>query len=278
MPRNVKIDRWVFPFFLMIIFWLILMSLPKAKAEDFQDDYQEDSQGSISESSVSTEEIFELENEVFQNDTLKKRFPLEDSTQSENIQDETFDYGNVQKENFEYENVQDEDFEYENIDYEYSNEESVTGQDHQFQNFEIDLITQMVQHEVGSDPSIFSEYDFNLIQKYMARVIINRIGLHSWSNVYDVLTAENQFCDLSELESFAPDEPTTRANVLAVISGEDNLSDDILYEMSWSSDVSPEEAIMKMEKQVGKIDNYVYFYATWDSGYSRLLVFASQKI
>lgn len=142
---------------------------------------------------------------------------------------------------------------------------------------EIDLVVQLVQHEVGSDPSVFAGYDFDLIQRYMARTILNRLGMHNWNTVYEVITAPNQFCSLSELTCYSPDEPTTRCNVLSVINGEDGLPNNILYEMSWDSSTSISEAKISMQKQVGEVYGEVYFYYNWGSDSSRLLMFACQE-
>lgn len=142
--------------------------------------------------------------------------------------------------------------------------------------YEIGLICQIVQHEVGNNPELFPGYDFDIIQQYMARTVINRIGMNNWNNAEDVITAPKQYCSLEELSSFDANDEVTRRNVIAVANGEDGISEDVLFEMSWSADVSVKEAWASMERQCGDIYDIYYVYADFGS-YKRLVIFGYQK-
>ncbi len=142
--------------------------------------------------------------------------------------------------------------------------------------YEIGLICQLVQHEVGNNPEFFPEYDFDQIQRYMARTVINRIGMNNWHNAEDVITAPRQYCSLEELSSLDAYDEVTRRNVIAVAEGEDEISEDVLFEMSWSADVSIEEAWESMERQCGEIYDVYAVYADYGS-YKRLVLFGYQE-
>lgn len=129
--------------------------------------------------------------------------------------------------------------------------------------WEIDLVVKMVQHELGSDPRFFPDYDFDYIQQCEARIILNRVGTNGWKNMNEILLAPNQFItSLSELSDFDPTEPRTRQNVLKVLRDEDNVPEGMICSMSWPYDMSVSEAIARQSKLAGfDIKNYEVFYA-----------------
>ncbi len=139
-------------------------------------------------------------------------------------------------------------------------------------NDDIALICCMVQHEVGSSYSGFPGYDFDYIQRCMARVIINRIGRPQNANtVVGVITQPGQFvASLNHLKKpgIDPNDETTRRNVMAVLNGDDGISEKLLFEMSFPEyDPSNYEAIPRI---LGKAK--VYFEAINNTG--RHLIFA----
>lgn len=107
---------------------------------------------------------------------------------------------------------------------------------------EIDVLVLAVQHEVGTNPGYYPNCDdFDKLQRAMCRVIYNRIGAPGFGNtLQEVLLQKNQFTGLLEdishyweipnSEQYNPKDERTRANVMAVLNGEDGLSSDIYFE------------------------------------------------
>lgn len=141
---------------------------------------------------------------------------------------------------------------------------------------EISLVVQAVQHEVGTDPNFYLgyDYDFDYIQQCMARVIINRIGRDGFGNtLMEVLTKPKQFMPIENLSSFDPYDERTRRNVLAVINGIDNISNDVLFEMSYKSH-DLDRNMENMESQIGcKLSAYFYVF----TAEGRMLIFAEKS-
>ena len=137
---------------------------------------------------------------------------------------------------------------------------------------EIDMLVQAVQHEVGNNPYYFPGYNFDYIQQCMTRVIINRVGKKGFANsVTGVLSQPGHFMPLEELSSFDENDKRTRKNVLAVLYGEDNIADTLVFEMSFTN-LDETHNIKVMEKQVGDVIPY-YAAITADNRY---LLFALQ--
>lgn len=122
--------------------------------------------------------------------------------------------------------------------------------------YEINLLCQVVQHEVGYNESYFPGYDFDYIQQLMTKVVLNRIGRNGFKDtLYEVICQKGQFMPIENLSEYDPYETTTRKNVLHVINKEDNISEDLIFEMSFSS-TDLYSNIYKMELQVGDIQAY----------------------
>lgn len=154
--------------------------------------------------------------------------------------------------------------------------QSVNSEGFNIAEWEINLVCQMIQHELGSDPNFFPGYDFNHLQQCEARVILNRLGTHGWNNVADIILAKNQFVpSLDEISSFNPYEPTTRANVMKVLRGEDGIRDDLLISMSWSYGMDKAEALKRTEELAGcEIGYHEWFYANYGD-FKQLCIFAA---
>lgn len=101
---------------------------------------------------------------------------------------------------------------------------------------ELNLLVQVVQHEVGNSASYFVGYDFARIQQIMARVVINRTLSDEFpSTVLGVLTQPGQFEVWDDLGRYSPYDETTRVNVLAALENAD-VSSHSVFEMSWNSE------------------------------------------
>lgn len=147
----------------------------------------------------------------------------------------------------------------------------VNGKIYNFTEYEIDLICCAVQHEVGSSANFYPDSDFDEIQQSMTRVIVNRIGRKGFrDSVEGVLTQSGQFMALSKLKRFDPKEEATRKNVMAVLNGEDNLSSDLIFEMSFKN-TNVEESLQKMANMLGET---IRPTLTAISAEGRLLIFA----
>lgn len=138
--------------------------------------------------------------------------------------------------------------------------------------YEIGLIVQAVQHEVGAWEDFYPDADLDEVQQIMARVIINQVGLpDSGDSIYDVLFLHpGHFMPIEELEGIDPYEERTRRNVLKVLRGEDSHSSKVTIEMSFSRSCTFEDSIEVMESQVGPVNPY--FWTITAEG--RLLMFA----
>lgn len=138
--------------------------------------------------------------------------------------------------------------------------------------YEINLVVQAVQHEVGAWEDFYPDADLDEVQQIMARVIINQVGLPGCGDsIYEVLFLHpGHFMPIEELEGIDPFEERTRRNVLKVLKGEDSHSPKVTIEMSFSRSCTFEDSIEVMESQVGPVNPY--FWTTTAEG--RLLVFA----
>lgn len=117
---------------------------------------------------------------------------------------------------------------------------------------EIKHLIKAVKHEVGSNESYYPGYDLDYIQQCMTKVIVNRVGRKGFADsVYGVLTQQNQFMPLENLQSISIDE-RTRENVMKVLYGEDDIPSDLLFEMSYTSQ-NMEANISSMESMVGDV-------------------------
>ena len=137
---------------------------------------------------------------------------------------------------------------------------------------ELGMIVQAVQHEVGTHENFYPNADLDFIQQCMARVIINQVGRPGYGfhdTVYEVLAHPGHFMPLEELEPYDPAEPRTLSNVLTVLRGEDSISKDVIFEMSFLT-LDLNRVLEIMEEQVGKVN--IYFSTVTAEG--RLLVFA----
>lgn len=219
-----------------------------------------------------------IENRV----TLSGSIEITDEEKAEIYEDDGFvfyDYFDESEDNYESNNLSDIDtaLVLEMVEHEVKTSiPTNSSTSRPLADWEIDLACMMVQHEVGNDPTAYPGEDFDLIQKYMARVIINRLGKHGWNNIADVISAPYQFCPIEDLYAFNAYDETTRKNVLSVIENTDGLRSDILYEMSWSSSISLDDAVRRMEKQVGEVHDVVSFTYAKGSDAERILVFACQ--
>ncbi len=195
--------------------------------------------------------------ETFVEDLAKSETPVEDLAEPETLVEE------VPETNDELEEIESVvSMEEEN------NEEFIIS----FDQKELGMIVQTVQHEVGAFENFYPDADLDVIQQCMTRVIINRVGRSGYGfhdTVYEVLTHPGQFVPLEELEPIDPAEPRTLSNVLTVLRGEDNISKDIIFEMSFPvPDLEQAEEIM--ENQVGPVN----IYLSTITAEGRLLVFA----
>lgn len=133
-----------------------------------------------------------------------------------------------------------------------SNSSNVSKKRVQVSDYEFNWIVQAVQHEVGNSASYYPSYNFDTIQKYMASVIINRIGKNGFADTASgVLSQSGQFMSVSELAAFDPYDRQTMKNVQAVLNG-DFSSSNVVFEMSFESqDASYNQSVM--EEQVGSV-------------------------
>lgn len=137
--------------------------------------------------------------------------------------------------------------------------------------YEIDLMVQAVQHEVGASEWFFPDADIDYIQQCMARVIVNKVGTPLCGDtIYSTLILSGHFMTEEDLEGIDPKEERTRKNVLTVLRGEDSISHKITIEMSFSSSCTFEDSIIVMERQVGPVIPYFWTVSAED----RLLIFA----
>lgn len=108
---------------------------------------------------------------------------------------------------------------------------------------DVRILTLAVQHEVGKTDSYTPYSDFDYVQRLMASVIINRVGNPTFGmTLTEVLLQKNQFPGLLDdinnwqnmknSEQMDPWDERTRANVLAVLNGEDDIPDNLYYEFS----------------------------------------------
>lgn len=138
---------------------------------------------------------------------------------------------------------------------------------------DIGLLVQAVQHEVGASASYYPDDDLDVIQQCMTRVIINRIGKEEFADsIYEILSTPGHFMPLEELTEFDSQDERTTQNVLTVLNGEDNLSEEIIFEMSFVT-LDIEHNLEVMEEQVGPVD--LYMSATTADG--RCLIFAAPE-
>lgn len=138
--------------------------------------------------------------------------------------------------------------------------------------YEINLVVQAVQHEVGAWEGAYPNADLDEVQQVMARVIINQVGLpDAGDSIYDVLFLHpGHFMPIEELEGIDPYEERTRKNVLKVLRGEDSHSSRVVIEMSFSPSCTFEDCVEVMESQVGPVNPY--FWTVLSNG--RTLMFA----
>lgn len=138
--------------------------------------------------------------------------------------------------------------------------------------YEINLVVQAVQHEVGAWEGAYPNADLDEVQQIMARVIINQVGLpDAGDSIYDVLFLHpGHFMPIEELEGIDPYEERTRKNVLKVLRGKDSHSSKVVIEMSFSPSCTFEDCVEVMESQVGPVNPY--FWTVLSNG--RTLMFA----
>lgn len=102
---------------------------------------------------------------------------------------------------------------------------------------EIDMLVQFVLNEVGNLASeYYGNIDINYLQQCVTSTVINKIlsPRFSETDVYQTLMSPGFFKgDISILFEKDAKDPITRANVMAVLTGEVVLDKDLIFEMTW---------------------------------------------
>lgn len=138
---------------------------------------------------------------------------------------------------------------------------------------EIDMLVQLVQHEVGTSASYYPGYDFDYIQQCMAKLVINRVQHSNFpKSVSEVIKQKGQFENWKRCFKFSPTHERTRRNVEFVLFGNDQISDKLLFQMSFTNS-SIKRNIKRMKRKVGPIKAY----HTAVSADKRHIIFATTK-
>ncbi len=200
-------------------------------------------------------------------DTSKEEISIEETTTEKKTEDSTKSSSNFTK-NKSTEKVSSQETTSEKL-----TTKKVISNNISYSDYEFELLGKIVEHEVGKWPSYFPGYDFDYIQKCMAKIVINRIQSSKFPNsILEVLCQPGHFMSIEELDKCPTMGENTRNNLLSVIYGEDDISDTIVFEMSFTS---PDMAANQrsMESMVGPVSIY-YTAITADNRY---LIYASSR-
>lgn len=139
-----------------------------------------------------------------------------------------------------------------------------------------------IQHETGSNPDFYVNGDFDLVQQYMAKSILSRLGKPGFGanyttayTIYDILANRGQYKNMvNELWNFDPNNERTIKNLEIVLRGEDNLPDDLYFEDCSAVGATYWEAIEVFKSHYSLCKNFEVCYLSLTNE-GRYIMFAT---